>query len=70
LGLAIVRSVAQSHGGTVDLDVPESGVGTRFTIRIPLAHVAAASNGAPVENGAAQTSTTTGRTIGRRRNRS
>ena len=71
LGLAIVRSVAQSHGGTVALEVPESGVGTRFTIRIPIARaVAPASNGAPAENGAVQTSTTTGRTIGRRRNRS
>ena len=70
LGLAIVRSVAQSHGGTVVLEVPESGVGTRFVIRIPIARVVAASTGAPTENGAAQTSTTTGRTIGRRRSRS
>ncbi len=70
LGLAIVRSVAQSHGGTVDLEVPENGVGTRFIIRIPIVRVVAASAGAPAENGAAQTSTTTGRTIGRRRNRS
>jgi signal transduction histidine kinase len=70
LGLAIVRSVAQSHGGTVDLEVPENGVGTRFVIRIPMVRVVTASAGAPAENGAAQTSTTTGRTIGRRRNRS
>jgi signal transduction histidine kinase len=73
LGLAIVRSVAHSHGGTVTLDEPESGHGTRFTIRIPVdvPSDVTASNGAP-ENGAddAQTSTTTGRTIGRRRNRS
>jgi signal transduction histidine kinase len=70
LGLAIVRSVAQSHGGTVDLETPESGVGTRFVIRIPSAHVPAAPVAEPAENGAAQTSTTTGRTIGRRRSRS
>jgi signal transduction histidine kinase len=70
LGLAIVRSVAQSHGGTVDLEVPESGMGTRFVIRIPSAHVPAAIAAEPAENDASQTSTTTGRTIGRRRNRS
>ncbi len=70
LGLAIVRSVAQSHGGTVDLEVPANGIGTRFVIRIPIIRVVAASAAAPAENGAAQTSTTTGRTIGRRRNRS
>ena len=72
LGLAIVRSVAQSHGGTVVLETPESGVGTRFVIRIPTPHVAPATvpSAEPAENGAGQTSTTTGRTIGRRRSRS
>jgi signal transduction histidine kinase len=72
LGLAIVRSVAQSHGGTVELERPESGVGTRFVIRIPTQHVADAPAPVtvPAENGSAQTSTTTGRTIGRRRSRS
>jgi signal transduction histidine kinase len=65
LGLAIVRAVAQSHGGSVSLQRPQSG-GTRFVIRIPLAGV-----WAPVSEPAAdQTSTTTGRTMGRRRNRS
>ncbi|HZE03580.1 MAG TPA: HAMP domain-containing sensor histidine kinase [Solirubrobacteraceae bacterium] len=66
LGLAIVRSVAQSHGGTVALGVPEDGHGTRFVIRIP-------TSGQPQPIGSLQvdqTSTTTGRTIGRRRNRS
>jgi two-component system, OmpR family, sensor kinase len=62
LGLAIVRAVAHSHGGQVSLEHPVVGTGTRFVIEIPLA--AAAS--APV----AQTSTTTGSTIGRRRSRS
>jgi signal transduction histidine kinase len=68
LGLAIVRAVAESHGGTVALEHPDSGRGTRFVIRIPTyASAQLDGNGAePV----AQTSTTTGRTIGRRRNRS
>ncbi len=72
LGLAIVRSVVQSHGGTVDLETPENGVGTRFVIRIPSPHIARAPVriGEPAENGGAQTSTTTGKTIGRRRSRS
>jgi two-component system OmpR family sensor kinase len=70
LGLAIVRSVAQSHGGTVALETPEGGVGTRFVIRIPTAHVPVTPTAEPAENGAVQTSTTTGRTIGRRRSRS
>ena len=57
------------------LDEPESGHGTRFTIRIPVdlpspvgTSNGAAEDGAPADGG--QTSTTTGRTIGRRRNRS
>ena len=66
LGLAIVRSVAQSHGGSVVHEIPESGHGTRFVIRIPTG-----GRPAPVTvPDADQTSTTTGRTIGRRRSRS
>jgi two-component system, OmpR family, sensor kinase len=65
LGLSIVRAVAESHGGTVTLERPANGTGTRFVIRIPAAVAAPA---APPE--VVQTSTTTGRTIGRRRNRS
>jgi two-component system, OmpR family, sensor kinase len=81
LGLAIVRSVAESHGGSVVLASSSVGTaerpGTRFLIRLPLAEpspapvppaVAVERGGAP--EAAAQTSTTTGRTIGRRRNRS
>ena len=68
LGLAIVRSVAQSHGGAVTLAAPASGIGTRFEIRIPLSGAAGSPRPAPALE--TQTSTTTGRTIGRRRNRS
>jgi two-component system OmpR family sensor kinase len=65
LGLAIVRAVAESHGGTVVLERPESGTGTRFVIRIPALGSVPGDGEAPD-----QTSTTTGSTIGRRRNRS
>jgi signal transduction histidine kinase len=62
LGLSIVRAVAESHGGRVALERPGDGVGTRFVVRLP-------SSGPARANGA-QTSTTTGSTIGRRRSRS
>jgi signal transduction histidine kinase len=73
LGLAIVKAVAEAHGGTVVLedrtDVPSGG--TRFVIRIPRVETAPAPEaGVPAELAAAQTSTTTGSTIGRRRSRS
>ncbi len=69
LGLAIVNAVAESHGGTVELDAQRAS-GTRFVIRLP-----AVSDGEDPEPQAgdetvAQTSTTTGSTIGRRRSRS
>jgi two-component system OmpR family sensor kinase len=53
LGLAIVRAVATSHGGIAEVGEPKQG-GALFRVKLPL--------------GAAQTSTTTGRIIGRRRN--
>jgi len=86
LGLAIVRSVVEAHGGTVRQEptAPEAEMqGTRFVIRLPQEHPepAAASGEVVLEDGSTvaaergsspgvQTSTTTGRTIGRRRNRS
>ena len=35
LGLAIVRAVAESHGGTVALTPPLDGRGARFVVRLP-----------------------------------
>ena len=52
LGLAIVRAVAVSHGGSAEVTESERG-GALFRVRLPLR--------------SAQTSTTTGSTIGRRR---
>ena len=37
LGLSIVRAVADSHGGTVQLEEPLDGRGARFVVRIPAA---------------------------------
>jgi two-component system OmpR family sensor kinase len=62
LGLAIVRAVAESHGGSVALEVPErdgwaggstrGGLGTcsgaRFVVRLPLAPQQPAAVGSPV----------------------
>jgi two-component system OmpR family sensor kinase len=57
LGLSIVRAVAEAHGGRVALE-PAPGGGARFVVSLP------------ASGGAAQTSTTTGSTIGRRLSRS
>ena len=73
LGLAIVDAVATSHGATVRMtSLPEIS-GTRFEIRFPESADDAADAALPAtaELGlVGQTSTTTGRTIGRRRSRS
>jgi signal transduction histidine kinase len=72
LGLAIVRAVADSHGGTVSLERTVSGRGTRLVVRLPRerAREDVQSADGVATNGARQTSTTTGSTIGRRRSRS
>jgi signal transduction histidine kinase len=78
LGLSIVRAVAEAHGGSVALESAHPGHGARFVVRLPAAEPAAPAEPAPTAdepaaNGAAaggHTSTTTGRTIGRRRSRS
>ena len=82
LGLAIVRAVAESHGGDVALSTSQErtaqdGPGTRFEVRFPLSTAAAipltddlAVEPAAARRRRAQTSTTTGRTIGRRLRRS
>ena len=67
LGLAIVRAVAESHGGTVKMEPPLTDTGTRFVIRIPAVGSRQPAPAAPIGD---HTSTTTGRTIGRRRSRS
>ncbi len=36
LGLAIVRHLSEQHGGTVQVDSPGEGLGSTFTIRLPL----------------------------------
>jgi signal transduction histidine kinase len=74
LGLAIVRAVAESHGGEVSLEHPRDGIGATFVVRLPLLDVAAdavpPAAAEPTAVPEAQTSTTTGSTIGRRRSRS
>ena len=35
LGLAIVRAVAESHGGSVALEPSRDGSGARFVVRLP-----------------------------------
>ena len=36
LGLYIARSIAEAHGGTLDVE-SDSGAGATFTVRLPLA---------------------------------
>jgi signal transduction histidine kinase len=73
LGLAIVDAVATSHAATVTMTSLPELRGTRFEIRFPPAVNDEADAALPptAELGlVGQTSTTTGRTIGRRRSRS
>jgi signal transduction histidine kinase len=43
LGLSIVRAVAESHGGSVEVAAPVDGRGTRFVVTLPAAGPAQAS---------------------------
>jgi two-component system, OmpR family, sensor kinase len=74
LGLSIVSAVAGAHGASVTLKSLPELHGTRFEIRFPPQDGTEAGDSAPGRPepaaSAVQTSTTTGRTIGRRRNRS
>jgi signal transduction histidine kinase/AmiR/NasT family two-component response regulator len=40
IGLAIVRSLVQAHGGTVQAESPGKGKGSTFTVTLPVAEVA------------------------------
>ncbi|WP_052049677.1 PAS domain S-box protein [Leptolyngbya sp. KIOST-1] len=40
LGLAIVRQLVESHGGTIAVESPGEGMGTCFTVQLPLLTVA------------------------------
>ena len=72
LGLAIVEAVATSHAATVRMTSLPELQGTRFEITFPENARDEADAALPptAELGLVQTSTTTGRTIGRRRSRS
>lgn len=39
LGLAIVRQLVEAHGGTIVADSPGEGLGSTFTVRLPLLNV-------------------------------
>jgi CheY-like chemotaxis protein len=50
IGLALVRGLAELHGGTVAAFSSGPGTGSEFVIRLPLSHAPAeASDGAPLE---------------------
>ncbi|MDE3131423.1 MAG: HAMP domain-containing histidine kinase, partial [Acidobacteriota bacterium] len=74
LGLAIVDAVASAHGASVRMTSLPELHGTRFEVTFPESHLHEGDDALPAtaefDLAQAQTSTTTGRTIGRRRSRS
>ena len=52
LGLAIVRHIVATHGGTVRAESPGEGKGATFTVDLPLAGVPRAGTSSPGESGA------------------
>jgi PAS domain S-box-containing protein len=61
LGLAIVRYLAEAHGGTVRADSDGSGTGATFTVTLPVRTHAATE--APTSRGARDTTALAGRRI-------
>jgi two-component system, OmpR family, sensor kinase len=51
LGLAIVRAVAETHGGSVTLEAPAEGTGARFVVRLPTAEQAGGTSAGAVRSG-------------------
>ena len=47
LGLALVKSLVELHGGAVTASSPGAGLGSSFDIRLPLAPVRAPSQALP-----------------------
>jgi signal transduction histidine kinase len=47
LGLAIVRSIAEGHGGSATARDADPGPGMEFEVRLPLAHAPAEASGEP-----------------------
>jgi signal transduction histidine kinase len=70
LGLAIVEAVAQAHSASIELESLPTLQGTRFTLTFPAAASGVELDDQPTGELEAQTSTTTGSTIGRLRRRS
>ncbi len=48
IGLALVRSLVQMHGGSIVADSAGVGQGSTFTVRLPLAPAPVVTDGAPV----------------------